>query len=92
VLRSYNGNWSPTITVIAPDKIKKNYFKSCEGLQRRLEPYNRRCSPLNSIFFKKKGYGTLDGDTKAVVISNRLCIVELNFKIVTAFLFKAVPF
>jgi len=29
----------------------------------------------------------MDGDTKAVVISNRLCIVELNFEIATAFFF-----
>ena len=46
----------------------------------------------NSNFLNKKGSGAIDGDTKAVVISNHLCIVELNFEIVTVFFFKAVPF
>jgi len=46
----------------------------------------------NSNFLNKKGYGAIDGDTKAVVISNHLYIVELNFEIATAFFLKRFHF
>jgi len=46
----------------------------------------------NSNFLNKKGSGAMDGDTKAVVISNCLCIVELNFEIATTFFLKQFRF
>jgi len=78
--------WAPTAVVPLLQKEIKNRATTV------VEAHNRHGSPCESKKISKLALAPLVGDTNVVVFSNRLCIVVLNFKNATTFLFNVVPF